>query len=160
MRDSINGLWLIGIVMTLMVFIIAFVAISLNYSNAYRMKSEMVNAIEQYNGINGNTVQKLDSIANSYGYRTAKKCAKKDGIDVIGVKDGYVTKNPTDAQNYCIYRTASAQLCNSVYTCETRYTYGIDVFFTFDLPLFGNVFTFTVNGETNELLYPDEAYLS
>ncbi len=58
MRDSINGLWLIGIVMTLMVFIIAFVAISLNYSNAYRMKSEMVNAIEQYNGINGNTVQK------------------------------------------------------------------------------------------------------
>ena len=63
-------------------------------------------------------------------------------------------------KNYCIYRTASAQLCNSVYTCETRYTYDIDVFFTFDLPLFGNVFTFTVNGETNELLYPDEAYLS
>ena len=92
MRDSINGLWLIGIVMTLMVFIIAFVAISLNYSNAYRMKSEMVNAIEQYNGINGNTVQKLDSIANCYGYRTAKKCAKKDGIDVIGVKDDMLQK--------------------------------------------------------------------
>lgn len=160
MRDSINGLWLIGIVMTLMVFIIAFVAISLNYSNAYRMKSEMVNAIEQYNGMNGNTIQKLDSIADSYGYRTTKRCAKKDGIDVIGIKDGYVTKNPTDPQNYCIYRVASDQLCNSAYTCDTRYMYNVDVFFTFDLPLFGNILTFTVNGETKEILYPDEAYLS
>lgn len=160
MRDSINGLWLIGIVMTLMVFIIAFVAISLNYSNAYRMKSEMVNAIEQYNGINGNTISKLDGIANSYGYRTTKRCAKKDGIDVIGIKDGYVTKNPSEPQNYCIYRTSYDKGCNSVYTCDTRYMYNVDVFFTFDLPLFGNLFTFTVGGETKELLYPDEAYLS
>ncbi len=161
MRDSINGLWLIGIVMTLMVFLIAFVAISLNYSNAFRMKSEMANAIEQYNGINGNTINRLESIANNYGYKTTKTCHKPEDVEsIIGVKDGYVTKNPKSAQNYCIYRTSYSGSCNSSYTCDTKYTYNIDVFFTFDLPLFGNVFTFTVSGETSEILYPEEAYLN
>ena len=159
MRDSINGLWLFGIVMTLMVFLIAFVAISLNYSRAFRMKSEMVNVIEQYNGINGNTINKLDAITNSYGYRTTKKCGKKEGVTVIGIKDGYVTKNPKDAQEYCIYRTEYTGSCNSAYECDVKYIYNLDVFFSINLPLFGNIFTYTVSGETKQILYPEESYL-
>lgn len=159
MRDSINGLWLFGIVMTLMVFLIAFVAISLNYSRAFRMKSEMVNVIEQYNGINGNTINKLDAITSSYGYRTTKKCRDMDGTMIIGIKDGYVTKNPKDAQEYCIYRTEYTGSCNSAYECDTKYIYNVDVFFTINLPLFGNIFTYTVSGETKQILYPEESYL-
>lgn len=158
MRDSINGLWLIGIVMTLMIFLIAFVAVSLNYSSAFRMKSEMVNAIEQYNGINPNTVQKLERIANSYGYRTENKCKSEDDKQVIGIKDGIVTKNPKTAQDICIYMSNYDSKCGGGYTCDKKYIYKLSVFFSFDLPLFGNILNFNVNGESNSILYPEESY--
>lgn len=157
MRDSINGLWLIGIVMTLMVFLIAFVSISLNYSNAFRMKSEMINAIEQYNGINPNTVQKLEGIANSYGYRTTNKCKSDEERQVIGIKDGIVTKDPKTAQDICIYMSSYSSKCNYS-DCEQKYVYELNVFFAFDLPLFGNILNFKVGSETNAILYPEESY--
>lgn len=158
MRDSINGLWLLGIVMVLMVFLIAFVAISLNYSNAFRMKSEMVNIVEQYNGINPTTVQKLEGIASSYGYRVTNKCKQVENAQRLGIKDGYVTKDPRDAQEMCVFMTSYDSNCGNGYNCDKKYVYEINVFFSFDLPLFGNIFNFTVSGETKDILYPEESY--
>ena len=50
MRESINGAWLIGIIMTFMAVFIAYTAISLNYSNAFLMRTQMITIIEQYEG--------------------------------------------------------------------------------------------------------------
>ena len=159
MKDSIGGMWLLGIIMTFMVILITFVTLSLNYSNAFRLKSEMISAIEESNGFNTKTRVKLDNIIDKYGYKTFKTCQFKDPpSNILGfLKDGgnegrpYVN-NPNVKVNYCIVREISHP---SKKRTENYYT--VQVFFGFELPVMGDIFTFRVDGETRSILYADDS---
>ena len=51
LRNSINGAWLFGIIITFMAILIAYISISINYSKAYEMKTKMITIIEEYDGL-------------------------------------------------------------------------------------------------------------
>lgn len=150
LRNSINGAWLFGIVLTFMAFFIAFITISINYSKAYEMKTKMVTVIEQYDGVNPLTVEILNKIGKAYGYRRASNCKVKDGEKFVGIRDGVARVNPEGPQHICITRELRE---GDTYT-DDKYYYNLEVFFGFELPLFGDIFTFRVDGETNEVNYP------
>ena len=159
MKDSIGGMWLLGIIMTFMVLLITFVTLSLNYSTVFRLKSDMINAIEESNGFNTQTKIKIDGIISDYGYKTFKTCSFKEHTgNVLGIlKDSSgdappLVNNYTRPVNYCIIREK-----NHTSRARTETYYTIQVFFGFDLPVLGDIFTFRVNGETNQVIYANDA---
>ena len=98
MRESINGAWLIGIIMTFMAVFIAYTAISLNYSNAFLMRTQMITIIEQYEGIN-NTLSSFPE-DTFYDVYTAQEegieteliycSADTDSLDAVMSYDGKI----------------------------------------------------------------------
>lgn len=153
LRNSINGAWLFGIIITFMAIFIAYISISINYSKAYEMKTKMITIIEEYDGLNPSTVELLNKIAANYGYTKTNICKVENGQRLVGIRDGVPTVNPTESQNICITR----ELKDGDDHTEKRYYYNLEVFFGFDLPLLGNLFTFRVSGETNAIYYPSDA---
>lgn len=155
MRESIGGAWILSIVVVFMAIFIAFVAISINYSNAYKLKTAMVTIVEQYDGFNPNTVSALNDTITAYGYIQSGFCQTTSSDEVVyGVTGTDVVKNPTNRQSYCIRREYSSASNNG----NDKYYYTIDVFFGFNLPVLGNLYTFKVSGETNSILYPTDPY--
>lgn len=154
MRESINGAWLLGIVMVFMVIFIAYISISINYSNAYRMKTQMVTALEQYEGFNEKSLARLEAIRSGYNYTNTAPCDVGENGQAVGVLDGVVstTNPPTGVYNYCITREKRPAQDGE----EDKYYYTIVVFFDFNLPVLGDIFKFKVSGETNVIYYPND----
>ena len=113
----------------------------------------MITIIEEYDGLNPSTVELLNKIAANYGYTKTNICKVENGERLVGIRDGVPTVNPTESQNICITR----ELKDGDDHTEKRYYYNLEVFFGFDLPLLGNLFTFRVSGETNAIYYPSDA---
>lgn len=152
MRESINGAWLIGIIMVFMAVFIAYTAISVNYSNAFLMRTKMITVIEQYEGMNPNSVRAIKKIIDSYGYRNYGAC--KEGT--IGVRDEVVDRRPSGKKyHYCVGRTYRYKGDS---TNSEKYYYSVNVFFDFNLPVLGDIFKFNVAGETNAIAYPYDVY--
>lgn len=153
MKQSIAGTWLFGIVLVFMTIFIAYVAISINYNHAFKIKSDMVQILEQYQGINSKSLEKLEKKmqANSY---SAKGTCQNDPkyIGVLGVNGQTVTvKNQiseslTGKYNYCVY----------LEKVDKKYYYTVEVFLKFNLPVLGDLFDFRIIGETNPIEYPYE----
>lgn len=159
MRDSINGVWVLGIVMVFMAIFVAFVAISINYSNAYTLKSRMVTIIEEYEGMNNESMSRIDGVLKDNGYLNRLLCPEPlYGADrsVYGITDMNAVLNPTTPQSYCVSRdsrSTSDSRNDFDKGADTEYYYTVTLAFAFDLPLLGELFDFKVSGETNGLLY-------
>lgn len=159
MRQAIGGAWLYSIVIVFMMFMIAYVSASLNYSRAYKVKTQVVNIIEEYQGITNDTTKKIAQIISANGYTTTRNCSEviEHGERYIGILNTTKTKaNAGSAgekpQHVCITRT-KYQAPGSLYT---DYYYDVSMFFKFNIPIFGDIFTFTVRGETNSIYYPTD----
>ena len=50
MREAIGGTWLTGLVITFIVLFSGFLAYSINYTKAFRVKNEIINIIEKNEG--------------------------------------------------------------------------------------------------------------
>lgn len=151
MNKAISGLWLFAIVIVFMMILIAYVAISINYSNAYKLKTALVTKLEQYDGWNPTSRNELNELITASGYRQTGICsAPSDGGKVIGVLNGTVTENPTQRQNYCITRTKMSGSEEK----DDKYYYRVTIFLGFNLPVLGDIYTFKVEGETAAIYYP------
>ena len=68
MRESIGGTWLTGIVITFLALFAGFLAYSISYTKAFRVKDNIIQIIEQNEGFTtaANTKQNmLDSVTNA-----------------------------------------------------------------------------------------------
>lgn len=153
MRESIGGAWLLGIVLVFMSVFIAYIAITINYSNAFKMKTKMITVIEQYQGINSNSLQKMEGMLSDHAYKIKAMCPSSND-KYLGVDGGVVTTNPTTKQRYCLYREKRVAQSGS----DAKYYYRLIVFFNFSLPVLGDLFTFKIDSETNAILYPNDTY--
>lgn len=150
MRNSINGAWLLAIVMVFMMIFIGYVTVAFNYSKAYRMKDELISAIEYYQGVNDRTLNRMAKIAKKYGYHKMKNCPDDYvGFNLNNVHAAPVRCiDPKRKSSVCIHRTIR-------YTSkDTRYYYKMLVFFGFSLPGFNELYSFNVLGETAAIYYP------
>jgi hypothetical protein len=137
LRDSINGAWLLGIIITFMAILIAYITIQINYSKAYEMKTKIVTTVEQYNGLNPLTLERRLNA----------------GDKIVGILDGIVTTDPSAPQSFCFNR----ETMPGDSTTETKYYYSVEVFFGFTVPVLGDIFTFRISGETNAVYYPSSS---
>lgn len=149
MRESIGGAWLLGIVMTFIVLFASFLAVSINYSKAFKVKNNVVDLIEKNEGVNSSTVADIYNYLQSEGYILKGPCRNGGkGFD----KDGVATN-----QSKSLYCVKENKIQDSDTGLEKSY-YSVEVFFRLDLPIFGDVFTFHVNGETMSIYFPKNGW--
>lgn len=180
MRDAIAGAWLYSLILIFMVILVAFISISLNYNKTYKLKTTVVNLIEENQGVNPQTVASIGKFLNANGYNSKNVCKevvrdKNDAnkeIKYVGISQNageaqavfYSTKDATDVpqQHVCITREdfKGCTDCGGAIsgTSYIDHYYNVYMFFNFSLPIFGNIFIFKVIGSTNSIYYPVDTY--
>ena len=157
MKKSMGGTWITQLVIIFMFLFVAFLALSINYSKAYRVKNQTLSIIEKRQGLNPDTVRYINSYLRSSGYNMKGYCGS-DLKNVYGISSLEDSKSNTlvPAKRgvkyyYCLYKKdASSQ------NFKRKASYGITLFFKFNLPVIGEIHTFDVDGETKDIIYPTE----
>lgn len=146
MRESIGGTWLFGLVITFIVFFASFLAVSVNYSKAFNVKNNVVDLLGKYEGNNCRARKAIGKYLNSVGYLVPGKCSTDDEYQ------GYLLngEEATDASK-ALYCVKTIEIDSST-TLDKKY-YGVEVFFKIDLPVFGDLTTFRIKGETESVYY-------
>lgn len=152
MREAIGGTWLLGFVVLFIVLFSAYLAVSINYTKAFKVKNQIINIIEENEGYTtsvGNVASKTnDQLKNSN---------KTEDKIYYYIKDiGYATNKidedrcPDDAilfeGGYCVKR-----IC----TMHGAY-YKVTSFIKIELPLIWQSLTIPINGETKVLYYTQD----
>lgn len=147
MRDAIGGVFTIQIILVFMVIINAYLAFSVNYTKAFRIKNNIVAIIEQQEGFttNGNSsaAGQIEKVMTDTGYNV-----NKGVIDRCGSKeDGYVPVY-NNAGGYCLKFTKNQDGTGGYYSVKT--------YISIDIPILNRIFpifsdVFSIKGETKTI---------
>ena len=149
MREAIGGTWIFSIVIVFIVLFTSFLAISVHYSKAFKVKNGIVNIIEKREGISDATVDEISDYLNSVGYLVYSSCPDYVASQSNESAHGFEASNTNSRKfKYCIAKTEDTNG-----NIKKTY-YKVTVFFRVDLPIMGEIFTFPVTGETKPIYFP------
>lgn len=153
MREAIGGTWFTQLIIVFMLIFVAFLALSLNYTKAFKIKNELLTIIEKREGLTTGAEGSI-AIMNGYlkanNYGVTKSCEPGSyGItDLNGTTAELVTNN-SKKYYYCVTKIKAPSSNN-----EGKVYYKVNLFFYFNLPILGDIFKFDVNGSTGDVLVP------
>lgn len=144
MREAVGNSFVMGIVATIIGFIMIFFVGSISYSKAYRVKNKIINMIEE----NGGWTASLDKTDNQNGIpaylkevgyqvgtgRVNNACKCKNDNECVVLKN---TKE-SNTYNYCVLQ----------YSSNAGTYYRVITFMKFELPITRFGIEFPVAGET------------
>lgn len=155
MREAIGGTWLFQIVIVFVLLFAGYICLSINYSRAYKVKNEVVDIIERRGTLDYYALASINQYLNDAGYYSIGTCPSDMSAYKANLLDPtdteYISGSMTDQGNYCI----SKVLVNGEDETNggiSKVYYKVRVFFKFDLPIFGDIFSFKLDGETEQLI--------
>jgi hypothetical protein len=125
MREAVGGTLLINIMLIFIAIYIAFLAVAINYSMAFKVKNHVISIIEEnegYPGHNNEAVARIDEFLATIGY-APHKMQNEEGEYTIETK---VTPRGT--------------------------YYVVTTYIAFDVPIIGLDFRFPIKGETRIMI--------
>ena len=162
MRQSTGSLWILSIVLTFIMIFTAYLAVTVNYAKAFKIKNNIISIIENKEGVlNPDDLEfQLNDFLVSNGYDAFGNCDDLNG-DALDQGTSNILNNSTaewdliarlypnkagDRYGVCIYRkeTSADDFCGRSY-------YRVITFFKLDLPYLGNMLTFSVKGNTSPI---------
>ncbi len=161
MKESIGGTWLFGIVLTFVVLFTTFISLSTNYSRCFKIKDEIVTTIEHYNGVNKNSIKRINEYLSGIGYSSTANCPTDDSNCWYGFKIGSNTNMGRKNVNYCISKhtitkpadvdesTGVVTNINGPIGHPRSAYYQVAVFFKLNWPIISSIFSIEISGETS-----------
>lgn len=151
MRQSIGGSWIFMLVIIFTMIFAGYIALTINYSKSYRVKNEVLSIIEKSQGFTQEGINLINNYLTQSGYKNAGACKIVSGSKVFGVEKLESNVIPEQAvpgkkYSYCFSKYTGY---HSYY--KTRAYYRVTLFFKFDLPIFHELSTFDVEGQTSEI---------
>ncbi len=157
MRESIGATWIFSICLTFIVIFTAYLAISVNYAKAFRIKNHIINMIEENEGYKDDSQQKISDYLVSQGYIARGECPAEiksdDGEEASWESPLCINSygNATDGKcNACIYRLTVGKTDDGLEACKAYYK--VVTFFNFDLPVINVLTQFKIKGDS-KLIY-------
>jgi len=143
MRHSMGSAWIFSLCLTFIILFTAYLAITLNYARAFRVKNHIVTYIEEHEGYIHDYEDDIVSYLSSEGFNANGKC--KNRIYAEGYEDDWfiescINKDENGNCQVCIYKHGDE--------CGARTSYRVVTFFKFDLPVVRYFSSFQVGGET------------
>lgn len=159
MREAIGASWIMIIVLTFIALFSGYLALSINYSKAFRIKDGIVDRLEKHSGPNTDSIEDIYNLMKEINYNSMGSCdllKNEDGVDFIGVNKNMVTKKPTHGTyNYCISKVNAFNPSGQM----TSAYYKVVVFFSLSFPVFDELLSFHVSGETINIFYPEDNWM-
>lgn len=148
MRETIGGTWITQLVIVMMFVFVAFLALSINYSKAFRVKNQVISIIEKNEGIDNETIKMINNyLRNNNQVQTGKCPSGYYGVNLSS--NTYELANNSKKYSYCFAKISSKTL-----NFSKRAYYDIKLFLKFNLPVVGDIYTFKIDGETKDVSYP------
>ena len=149
MRDSMGAAWIFSICLTFIFLFVGYLAITLNYARAFRVKNYVVTYLEEHEGYRNDYEYDLVNYVNSEGHTVTGKCANR--IQVAGYEDDWtlescINQTTTGECSVCIYRKPDHVVNGK--GCMLRSSYRVVTFFKLDLPIVKYFSSLQVGGET------------
>ena len=159
MREAIGGTWITQLVIVFMLIFVAFLALSLNYTKAFKVRNQLMTIIEQQEGVTSGddgSIALMNNYLKGNGYGVMRTCAL-DSYGVTNLNSSAVELVTNDKKRYyyCI-RKIEAPSSNH----EGKVYYKVNIFFHFNLPVLGDIFTFSVNGSTGDIVNPADRLIA
>lgn len=153
MRQTIGGTWLLQLMIVFILLFVGFIVLTLNYSRTVRIKNEMIDMIEKYEGLNEQSIELVNNYLIYTNYNVEGVCVSNGG-DTKGIYGAYdLTSNELEPARegqkyyYCIKKYKGANTSNY---------YQITIFYKFNLPVIGDTSSFTIKGSTSNFQSNDE----
>ena len=157
MRDAIGGVLVIQIIIIFLLIINSYLAFSVNYTKAFRVKNKIVSIIENHEGLtdgeNGSkkAIENM-MLENSYSIDNAytDRCSS-----LSGARDYH--KVPNNVGGFCVYVTPTSMTGENIVSDVYKGTvYSVAVFVNIDLPVLNKIFpyfanVFAIKGETKTI---------
>ncbi len=155
MREGIGGIWLTQLIILFMLIFVAFLALSLNYTKAFKIKNELLTIIEKKEGLtsgDNGSIAIINNYLKSNGYFVTKTCPEGSygvsNLDNQAVEPAVGNNKP---YYYCVTKVKSPSSNN-----PNKVYYQVNIFFYFNLPVIGDVFKFNVSGNTGDVINPTD----
>lgn len=161
MKESIGGTQLFVIVIALVLIFTAIMAFTINHSNAFAVKDQITQIIENNGGfdlseeyIEGHdrdtdkVIKEIVEAIDRNSYRQVGKCPEATGNSKVASyqRNGAKTVGNNDAA-FCIVKIPSEGKDGAV----NAYYYQVVVFYSLDIPVVKELFNFKAVGETKVL---------
>lgn len=154
-----------GLVIAFLALFTTFVSVTTNYSRCYKIKDEILLAIERNHGINKDSIGTINEYLNGIGYSSTGSCPTDGNCWYsFSTKQNVNSYNKPSSKNinYCISKhsvtkrtTGKDENGNDViYTNgaighpDSAY-YEVVVFFKLDWPILNTFFNIKISGETS-----------
>ncbi len=133
MKDSIANVWLLGIIMVFILLFSAYIAVTVDYSQTFKLKNEVLNIIEKHKGItNSSGNPNTDSVINP-GKKIVSNVGTLQTINLYLAGNAYTAKGP----------------CPD----DGDYWYGVSSIDADSSSVLGTVTTKEIKGKSNEEFY-------
>ena len=157
MREAIGATWIMGIVIVFIALFSGYLAFSVNYSKAFKVKDGIVDRIQKHNGPNQDAIDDIAELMSETGYNSTGRCSNffnDNRLSFIGVTRDNVFPSPSedDSFNYCIQKVNAL---NSEGQLNAAY-YTVYVFFSLSIPIVNEMSLFNISGETVNINFPNE----
>lgn len=163
MKESIGGLSLFIIVIALIVLFTGIMSFTVNRSNSFAIKDELISIIENNGGFDmratydfdsntgDETLGKMIETIGTHKFRETGPCPSMDYPTEVACFDrvGNTVSEGGEA-SVIIIKHRGAQSDDKIGTTEPYY-YEVRVYYRFDLPVLNNVLVFHVDGQTKPM---------
>lgn len=145
MREAIGQVFTLQIILAFVLLINGYMAYSVNYTRAFRVKNQIINIIEQYEGPDNEEAQsKIKSYVESMNYKVNNK--------LINDKRSQGYKCP-GREGWC-YKVTETSISGADGDVKGRY-YSVITFVNIDIPVINNLIGLgnflEVRGETKTI---------
>lgn len=182
MKNGVSAVWFVGLVITFLMIFSAFIIITTDYSNSFKMKNEVLTIIEKNKGMTfltgtevNSTIKPSEKVLANVGaiktinvflaansYAAKGSCYIPTGATVYGVKSLKYGKSDNKSS---VYEVANEG--ESYYYCFAKYPtgrsaidaypsvyYSVELFYRFEIPILREFLPIRVEGVTDEIYLP------
>lgn len=160
MKQSTTTTTMFKAILAFTILFAAFLAVAITYNRVYKLKNETISILEKYEGVSKKSLNIINNYLINSGYETLGKCEEGE----YGVKDldsyEYELAKSNEKYYYCLSYYCDNRMCR-INSNNNKIVYNVKFFFKFNLPYFGDLFTFKITGETKSIkLYSENQKLS
>ena len=170
MREAIGGAWLLGIAVAIIAIFTAYLAFSVNYAKAFKVKDGIVEKIEKYDGFfgaynqPGSPIKEIQEFLNKIAYNNKGPCTDAVGnhtgntkgtntkSDYRGIDGSTISRDTKKRYTYCVERVTKH---GSGGDFTTAY-YKVTVFYGLSFGFVDLNSIFNLSGETKTIYYPKD----
>ena len=159
MRDAIGGVFSLQIILVFVLLINGYLAYSVNYTRAFRVKNQIINIVEENEGFKegGKASTQISELVKTAGYGLSS--AQQQAVTNNNNKDGWYCSGQDGYCIKCYDNTGN----NNITSDDATYrgvSYSIKTYVNMDIPVLNKVFAglpdfLSVKGDTKTVYAKD-----